>query len=355
MGAERKTQSPPLNIKTLLALGLAAFSNLASAQEVVRVHNWANYLDPVVLRDFERDTGIRVDYTTYTTAAQLEADLDSGDRFDIIVPTDIQLERLIQENRLAPLDFSELPNRSEVSKELLLRLNARVNADLYAVPYMWGTVGLVVHEQNASQALQAPVPNSWSILFDPAYLDKLKPCGVMLQNEPEQALSLYLTYKGKNLRSSTARSIEKATREILQLNIARSPDSFPSFVSQLAEGKVCAAMAWSGIVSLANKAGTLRYTIPEEGGMLFIDSLAIPGNASNVPAAYQLIDYLLKPENAARNARVSHFTPSLDLSKQSNRQLPRLPTPSQEERRRLYLGEPLSSDQKHAIDSAWAQ
>ncbi|HEX5842413.1 MAG TPA: extracellular solute-binding protein [Pseudomonas sp.] len=356
MKAERKTQSPSLNLKTLLVLALAALSTQAVAQEVVRVHNWADYIDPAVVQDFERETGIRVDYSTYTTATQLEADLDSGERFDVIVPSDLQLDRLIQENRLAPLDFRELPNRQEVSRELLLRLNSRTNADLYAVPYMWGTVGLVVHEQEASRALQAPVPNSWSVLFDPSNVDKLNSCGVMLQNEPEHSLSLYLTYKGKSLKTSSARSIKKAVREIRSLKLESSPHPFTTFVSQLADGKVCAAMAWNGLASLANESGELRFTIPQEGSLQFIDSLAIPGNASNVPAAYRFIDYLLKPENAVRNARASHFLPSLDLDRESNRRLlPELAAPTQDERRRLYLGQPLSNDERRTIEAAWAE
>lgn len=345
-----------MHIKALLGVLLVTASAHVAAQEVIRVHNWADYMDPVVLQNFERDTGIKVEYSTYATAAQLEADLDSGERFDVIVPTDIQLDRLVKENRLASLDFRELPNRSKVSKDLLLRLNTRNNADLYAIPYMWGTVGLVVHKRAASRALQGPVPNSWGVLFDPTRVDKLKSCGVVLQDEPEQVLALYLTYRGKSLRSSNARSIEKAIGEIHRLALSSSPQPFTAFISQLAEGKICAAMVWSGIASLANEKGELRYSIPEEGSLLFIDSLAIPGNASNVPAAHRFIDYLLKPENAARNARASHFTPSLDLDQQSNRQLlPELVVPSQEERRRLYLGEKLSSEKKGAIDAAWAE
>lgn len=356
MGAESKTQSPPLNIKTLLVLVLVAISTQAVAQEVVRVHNWADYIDPAVVLDFERETGIKVDYSTYTTAAQLEADLDSSERFDVIFPSDLQLDRLIKENRLAPLDFRELPNRKEVSRELLLRLNSRINADLYAIPYMWGTVGLVVHEREASRALQAPVPNSWSVLFDPSNVDKLRSCGVMLQNEREHSLFLYLTYKGRNLKTSSARSINKAVHEIRSLKLADSPQPFTAFVSQLAAGKVCAAMAWNGLASLANESGELRFSIPQEGSLQFIDSLAIPGNAGNVPAAYRFIDYLLKPENAVRNARASHFLPSLDLDREGNRRLlPELAAPTQNERRRLYLGQPLSHDERRTIEAAWAE
>lgn len=345
-----------MHINVLLGILLMTASVQLAAQEVIRVHNWAGYIDPAVLQDFEHETGIKVEYSTYTTAAQLVADLDSDKRFDVIAPSDIQLNHLIIENRLAPLDFRELPNRSNVSKELLLRLNSRDNADLYATPYMWGTVGLVVNERAASQALQAPVPNSWSVLFDPTQVNKLKSCGVVLQNEPVQILSLYLSYRGKRLKSASTQSLERAIGEIRRLGLPPSPQPFSSFVSQLAEGKICAAMAWSGLVSLANENGELRYSIPEEGSLLFIDSLAIPGNASNVPGAYRFINYLLRPEVAARNAQANHLTPSLDLDRQSRRRLlPGLVAHSQEERRRLYIGEALSAEKKRTLDAAWAE
>lgn len=343
-------------VKVLISLLMMLVSVQVTAQEIVRVHNWVDYIDPAVIRDFERDTGIKVEYSQYTTAAELDSDLDAGKSFDVIVPTDFQLDRLIKENRLAELDVTQLPSRSQVSRELLTRLASKDGADRYVIPYLWGTVGLVVHERAAAQALQAPIANSWSVLFDPANTDKLKSCGVALQNERVQTLSLYLNYKGKSLKNTGARGIEKAVREISGLGVSLSPSTFSSFASQLAEGRICAAMAWEGLASMANGKGELRYTIPEEGGLMFIDSLAIPRNARNVTSAYRFIDYILKPENAARNAKVTHFTPSLDLDQASNRRLlPEVTVPSQEERRRLYFLEDLSIDQKRAVDTAWSQ
>lgn len=343
-------------ISLLMGIWLTATAAQASAADVVRLHNWADYIDPTVLRDFERDTGIKVEYSQFATAAELEADLASGKRFDVIVPTDFQLESMIRQNQLLELNLADLPNRSEVSDELLAKLSSKHRADLYVAPYMWGTVGLVVHERAASGALQGPVPNSWNLLFDPANASKLKSCGAVLHHEPAQTLSLYLNYRGKNLRTQSARGIEKAMGELGELGVPLGPKGFTDLVSQLAEGRVCAAITWNGIVSMANQKGELRYSIPEEGGLMFIDSLAIPRNAPNRQSAHRFINYMLQPEIAARNARATHFTPSFDLTQERNRQLlSELTIPSPEERRRLFFLEGLSDDQRRAIEAAWSR
>ncbi|WP_036993674.1 extracellular solute-binding protein [Metapseudomonas furukawaii] len=345
-----------MHVTVLLVLLMALVSTQVPAQEVVRVHNWADYIDPGVIRDFERDTGIKVEYTNYATAAELEADLEGGDYFDVIVPSDFQLDRLIREKRLVEIDFSRLPNRSEVSKELLANLSAKRGADRYVSPYMWGAVGLVVNESAASRVMQAPIANSWSVLFDPSSTNKLHSCGVTLLNAQEETLSLYLNYKGKSLKSSSPRGIAKAARELQGLGALLSPSAFSTYISQLASGKVCAGMAWNGHVSAANGKGELRFTIPTEGGLMFIDSLAIPANAQNITSAYRFINYMLEPRIAVRNARATHFTPSLDLDRESYRRLiPDTFLPSREERRRLYFLEQLSGDQKRAIRTAWKQ
>ncbi len=342
---------------SLLAGFWMAFTALqATAGEVVRVHNWAEYIDPEVIDDFQRETGIRVDYSQFTTAAELEADLAAGQRYDVIVPTDFQLERMIKANQLLELDLQLLPNRAEVSGELLARLSSKNRAERFVVPYMWGVAGLVVHQKAAARVLQGPVTNSWGLLFDPANANSLKSCGAVLHNEPEQMLSVFLNYRGKNLRSQSARGIEKATRDLHDLGIPLGPSGFADLVEQLAQGRICATVTWNGIASLANQNGELRFLIPQEGGLMFIDSLAIPRDAPNKAGAYRFINYLLDPRNAARNARATHFTPSLDLTRERNRRLlPDIALPSQEERRRLFFMERLSDSQKRAVDAAWSQ
>ncbi|MDH4582831.1 extracellular solute-binding protein [Pseudomonas sp. BN415] len=343
-----------MHVKVLLGIFLVATSTHAAAKEVIKVHSWANYFDSSVLKDFERDSGIKVEHTTYASSAQLDADLDSGKRYDVIVPTDMQVDFLIKENQLVPLEFRELPNRSRISKELLLRQNARTNTDLYATPYTWGTVGLLINERAASEALQTPTPNSWSLLFDPAKFDRLKGCGVMVQDEPIQILSLYLTYKGRSLRSSNVQSIEKAIGEIRRLGLTKPPQPGTSIASRLTEGTICAAMTWSGQVSKADLDDGLRYVIPEEGSLLFIHSLAIPASSSNASGAHRFINYLLQPEIATRNSKRNHFIPSTSQRPLDNQQLAaeRI-TPTQHERRRLYMSEELSTEKRHAIKAAW--
>lgn len=326
----------------------------ATAGEVVRVFNWANYVDPGVLQDFERDTGIKVDYSEFHSAAELDTALAAGQRFDVIVPSDFQLDQLIDQQRLVELDQGKLPNRSQVSSELLARITARSRADRFVAPYMWGTVGLVVNEEQASKLLQKPVANSWSILFDPASANKLKSCGATLGSVPEQALSLFLNYKGRSLQNQNARVVQKAAHELDALDLPLWTGSFSSFISDLAEGRICAAITWNGIAAIANTKGNLRYSIPQEGGLVFIDSFAIPRNAPNQAAAYRFIDYMLRPANAARNAKATHFTPSLDLEQPSNQKLLSERTPlSSDEKRRLFLPERFSTEQRQAIGKVW--
>ena len=352
--SERKTQRK--GYRWLIGTCLVIAVTTVAADETVRVYNWANYIDPEVLQGFERDTGIHVEYSEYQTAIELEKTLASGQRFDVIVPSDFQLDQMIEAQQLLELDQELLPNRSQVSKELLARITARNRADRYVTPYMWGTVGLLVNESLASQTLQRPVANSWSVLFDPASASKLKTCGATLGSVPEQTLSLFLNYKGRSLQNQSARVIQKAALELHALDLPLWTDSLSSLISQLSEGKICAAMTWNGIASMANAKGNLRYSIPQEGALVFIDSFAIPRNAPNRKAAYQFINYMLAPTIAARNAKATHFTPSLDLENPNNRKLlPDVAPLTSDEKRRLFLPERFSDAQREEIGKAWSQ
>ncbi|HCF9805921.1 extracellular solute-binding protein [Pseudomonas aeruginosa] len=305
---------------------------------------------PEVIRSFEQETGIRVQYSDYRTAADLDGALASGQHFDVILPSDFQLEHLIDTQQLAELDASALPNRTFVSSELLVRLTSRSRADRYAIPYMWGTVGLVVNEAEVIKALQKPAGNSWTLLFDPSKASKLKLCGSALGSVPEQAVSLLLNYKGKSVEHQNARTIQKAARELQTLGLPAWTSSFPQFITELSKGKICAATTWNGLASLANGKGNLRYSIPQEGGLLFIDSFAIPRNAPNPKAAYSFINYMLKPANAGRNAQATHFAPGLDLGQPSVRAaLPEQVPLTSDEKMRLFMPEGMSEAQRKEI------
>lgn len=336
---------------------LAAMSSLAQAQDVLKVYNWVDYIDPAVVADFERESGVKVDYRQFSTSGEMLETLERGERFDVIVPTsDSVLVKLLREQRLQPIRTETLTNYASVSPDLQVKLSAFQQAHRYVVPYMWGTVGLFVNTQLVAPLYGGEPPNSWSLLFEPSHSERLSACGVSLLNAQEEVFSIWTSYKGHSLGSSGPRRITAAAPQIRNHGVHVGPAEFSAYTEQMRTGKVCAGMAWSGLVNAANDDGKLRYSIPDEGSLLFIDSLAIPANAPNPALAQRFIDFMLAPKNAVRNALAIDFTPSLDLSREEYRRLlPKLSVPSKEELRRLHFLEPISEKQKAAIKEGWQQ
>ncbi|WP_437882221.1 extracellular solute-binding protein [Pseudomonas sp. LRF_L74] len=329
-----------------------------NAEETLRVLNWKNYIDPQVLAAFEQQTGIRVDYQTFTAAEELDAALAKGTPYDVVVPSHFQLPRLIRAGQLAPLDSARLSHYGSIDPGLLAMLAGVETANRYVAPYLWGAVGLVIEPQLAEANYAGPLPDSWSLLFDPAQVARLKPCGIGMLDAPEETASLWFNYRGRSLTLYGARQIERNMQPLQA--IAREVKSLDNetYIKALGEGGLCVAMAWSGhALEAAGKRPNLRFLIPQEGAVAYIDSLAIPVNAAHPDLAYRFIDFLLQPGNAVRNARATQFYSPLASDSAELKALA-AERPMQvlgaAERRRIYMLESLSSDQKNALDRAWA-
>ncbi|RJG13613.1 extracellular solute-binding protein [Pseudomonas cavernicola] len=199
----------------LIVLSAVVFQ--AQAQEVLRFKTWKNYIDPTVLENFQRETGVRVDYQTFTTAEELNQALARGDLIDVVVPSHFQLAGLITNKRLQALDFRQLPQHANVDPNLLALLAGLNSANRYAAPYLWGTVGLAVNQKLAEPAFGGPLPNSWGVLFDQSQSARLEGCGIGWLDAPEETVSLWLNYRGKNLSRSSERQIAHAGKPLLEL------------------------------------------------------------------------------------------------------------------------------------------
>ncbi|MCY1286144.1 Putrescine-binding periplasmic protein [compost metagenome] len=331
----------------------------AQAQEVLRVYNWTDYIDPEVLAGFEQQTGIRVEYQTFSSADQLDQVMARHEAYDVVVPSHFQLERLIGNQQLAKLDTTRLQHYATLDPGLLAMLAGIGSANRYVVPYLWGAVGMAVNPPLAEAAYGGPLPNSWSLLFDEAQVQRLAPCGVGLLDAPEETASLWFNYRGRSLGLYGARQIERNLQPLQAITpLLRTMDN-ESYTGALADGQLCVAMAWVGhALSAAQTNPVLSYRIPEEGAMVFIDSLAIPSNAPHPELAYRFIDYLLEPQHALRNARASHFYSPLSSATKELQELAKerpMQVLTAEERRRLYVLERLKPEQKAALDRAWSQ
>lgn len=274
---------------------------IVNADELIRVYNWNDYLPAEVLADFEKSTGIRVDYRTYRSADELDQILRSGEPIDVAVPTHNQLAALIGEQLLQPLDANQLPNRSHLDSHLLSKLVAVDPGNRFAVPYLWGAVGLAVNQPQAEQVLGGAVPDSWSLLFDPQYSQRLQSCGLSLLDAPDETFSVLMNYQGRSFARGGTAQVRRAGEVLAALRPSLRYIDSERYIEDLNGGKLCVAMAWVGDALRAAKAGQpVRFVVPQEGSVLFIDSLAIPSSAQRPDLALRFIDYLMQPEVAAR-------------------------------------------------------
>jgi len=287
--------------RILAPLLLTLAPGLAAAADSIRVHNWNDYIAPQVLADFTKATGIAVDYHTYASAEELDRALASGESIDVVVPQHNDLPALIKNKQIQPLDLSLLPNRKHLDKQLLSKLAAMDPQNRHALPYLWGAVGLAINTPQAEAAYGGPLPQSWSLVFDPAQTSRLAGCGISVLDAPDEVLFNLLSYQGRNFANTPPGRIRKAG-EILQ-NLRpnlRYVDS-ERYIDDLNEGRLCMAVAWVGDALGASAAGQpVQFVVPEEGSSLFIDTLAIPTSARRADLAHKFINFLMQPEVAAQ-------------------------------------------------------
>lgn len=200
--------------RLLAPLLLALLPALTQAEDLIRVYNWNDYIAPEVLEEFQKETGIKVEYHTFSNADELDKALASGEPIDIAVPSHNDLPRLIKDGSLQPLDFSRLPNRQHLDKQLLSKLAAMDPKNRHAVPYLWGAVGLAVNTPQAEQAFGGPLPHSWSLLFDAEQSARLGQCGISLLDAPDETLAVLLNYQGRNLARSAPSRLKRSAETL---------------------------------------------------------------------------------------------------------------------------------------------
>lgn len=302
-----------LALSLVVALGLAAG---AIAQErVVNVYNWSDYIDPKVLENFTKETGIKVTYDTYDTNELVETKLLVGKSgYDIVVPSGPFLQRLIKAGVLQKLDRSKLPNLQHMWPEITQRLQVYDPGNQYAVNYMWGTTGIGLNEKKVRERLGATPLNSWDLFLRPDLVAKLKDCGVQVLDAPEDIFPNVLSYLGLNPDSKRVEDLNRAGETLFRIRGAVQKFHSSEYINALANSDICMAVGYSGDVLQAKKRADeakndvqVSYVIPREGALMWFDSLAVPGDAKNVAEAHAFIDYLMRPQVAAANTNFVNY------------------------------------------------
>ena len=302
----------PMRWLLSMAVALAAQAAPAQAGErTVNFYNWSNYMAPGVLEDFTRETGIKVVYDTFDANETLETRLLAGKSgYDVVVPTAYFLQRQIQANVFQKLDKSKLPNLANAWPVVTKQLAIYDPGNQYAANYMWGTTGIGYNVRMAQKILGPDARiDSWDMVFKPENLAKFKDCGIHMLDSADDIFPAALGYLGLDPNSTKASDLEKAADLVTRIRPYIRKFHSSEYLSALATGEICFVVGWSGDIMQARSRAAeaksdveIGYAIPKEGAQMFFDNLAIPADARNVAEAYELINYLYRPEVAAKNS-----------------------------------------------------
>ena len=264
-------------------------------------YNWAEYIDDELLAAFEAETGINVEYTTYESNEEMLTKVESEAAiFDLVVPSDYMVDTMRREDLLLELNFDAIPNAANIAPEFA---NPPFDPEhKYSVAYQWGTTGIGM----SYEVLDILGESTWAVIFDPDTA-ALVPGSISMLDDAPETVSAALKYLGYSIEDVINNRNEDAVREAGELLRATNDrllkyDSV-TFGDDLVNGEVDVAHGWSGGFALsideADAYETHVYTIPAEGGVRWVDNMAIPHNADNICSAHAMINFLTDAENGA--------------------------------------------------------
>jgi putrescine transport system substrate-binding protein len=312
-----------VSVWKLAPVALLGFIGVAHAEDkVVNVYNWSNYIAEDTIKNFTAATGIKVQYDEYDSMETLESKIYAGGSgYDVIVPTNPNLQRMISADVLLPLDKSKLPNDKNQWKLISDRLAAYDPGNKYAEDYMWGTTGIGYNVDKIKAIMPDAPLDSWKIIFDPNIVSKFKDCGVVLLDSPDDVLPSALAYLGLDPNSKKPDDLQKAADAVAA--IAPYLQKFSSSqIDDMANGDVCLTLGYSGDMfqarDAADEAGNgvqVSYSVPQEGALMWFDSMAILKDAPHPDAAHAFINYMMDAKVAAANTNFVQY-PNGNLASQ---------------------------------------
>ncbi len=267
----------------------------------LNVYNWSDYIAPDTVRDFERETGVRVTYDTYESNEELLAKLAAGaSGYDVIVPTGYGIQALLAQGLLQPLDRTQLPNWGNVAP--LFRDAPYDPGRRYSVPYQWGVTGIAWRRDKVS-----PPPTSWSVFLDPRHAGRMT-----MLDDGREVLGAMLRLRGHSYNTTDAAELAVARRDAVAAKANLKAYISAPVKGQLIVGDVWIAQLWSGDAEQARtEQPELGFAVPVEGSLIFGDAMAVPRGAPHPRAAHAFMNYVLRPDvGAAISLATGYGTPN---------------------------------------------
>lgn len=272
----------------------------------LNVYNWSDYIDPEVLKGFEEEYGIKVNYENFATNEEMLAKLKAGGTdYDVLFPSDYMVEVLISQDMLHELDFSLMDN--------FVNIDPRFKSmpfdpeDKHSVPYFWGTMGIVYDSERIPEGI-----TSWKALWDDRYAGRI----VMLDSSRD-TIGIALIMLGYSPNTKNLDELSEAKMALInQKPLVRSYE-VDAYKDMMASGEALLSLCWSGdAVLLKGEHANLAYAIPEEGTNVWVDCMVVPKSSKHKREAELFIDYMMRPDvNAACALEIGYSTANLEALK----------------------------------------
>ena len=277
--------------------------NAGRGEEQVIVYNWGEYIDPDVLTLFEEETGISVIYEEYETNEIMYPKIQSGAiAYDLVCPSDYMIQRMIENDLLAEINFDNIPNMQYIGDIYLEQSQEFDPSNAYSIPYCWGTVGILYNRT----MVQEPI-DSWSVLWDTQYADN-----ILMQDSVRDAFAIPLKYLGYSLNATNLDELTQAKELLIEQKPLVQAYVIDQVRDKMIGGEAALGVIYSGeAIYTQSENPDLEYVIPKEGSNVWIDSWVIPKNAKNKENAEAFINFLCRPDIALLNFEyITYSTPN---------------------------------------------
>lgn len=307
---------------TWLVLVLIAIPSISTASEQdlidaargtakqLNIYNWADYINPDAITDFEKEYGIDVTYDIYDSSEIVDTKLMTGrSGYDVVVHAASFTARLATAGIFHPVDFNKLPNWHHLDPDLIRKADEKYSNGLQGVPFFWGTTGITYNVDMIKERMpNAPVDSS-ALIFDPHIISKFTDCGISFLDDPTSVIPMAMMYLGYPSNSVDVQQLKEVEALVKAVRPYITYFSSTKMLLDLPSEEVCIAMSWSGDYSVASnrakEAGidiNLDYIIPKEGAGMWFDNMYIPEDAPHRENAYLFLNFMLRPEVIAASS-----------------------------------------------------
>ena len=317
----------------VFAVLILAFGPTLAAADTLHLYNWTDYIGEGNLEEFNAETSIKTTLDAYDSTDIMETKLLVGSSgYDWVMTPAPNGARLIGAKALLPIDWSQLPNVSNIDPAIAKMVQAYDPEKRFLVPYAWGTTGIAYNDALTTKFAPGKPMDTLAAVFDPESLKALKKCNVAMIDEPTEVVPMVLKYLGLDPASESDADLKLVETHLAKIRRYIRHFKTSQIATELATGELCAAIAYNGDVATATKAADdakkgikISYSVPREGTIVWVDTLAIPAGTKNTAVASKLINFLLRPKSGAAFSTSTGYAtanaeskPLLDVSLREN-------------------------------------